>query len=88
MRTYHSKEQVIIKLSKDEYHKELKHLSFAKEELKALKEEFLKLQKKNLELVEKLKQQMDLNLSNTKEINALEHQIYNLTYPKERSKLC
>ncbi|EFP6599086.1 hypothetical protein H1A91_000428 [Campylobacter jejuni] len=39
MKAYHTKEQVIIKLSKDEYRKEMKLNKYLKDENKSLKTE-------------------------------------------------
>ncbi len=47
MKAYHTKEQVIIKLSKDEYRKEMKLNKSLKDENKSLKLKFLILKMKN-----------------------------------------
>ncbi len=46
MKAYHTKEQVIIKLSKDEYRKEMKLNKSLKDENKSLKLKFLILKMK------------------------------------------
>ncbi|MFQ6341975.1 hypothetical protein [Campylobacter sp. VTCC 70190] len=81
MKIYHSKEQIIIKLSKDEYRKEIK-LN------KALKAEIYSLENEKIELLKELKEQLETNMKNIKEINSLQNRIYELLYVKERSKIC
>ncbi|ENY6720751.1 hypothetical protein ACFZWW_001704 [Campylobacter jejuni] len=81
MKAYHTKEQVIIKLSKDEYRKEMK-LN------KSLKDEIFNLENEKIELLKELKDQIEANMKNIKEISSLQNKIYELLYVKERSKLC
>ncbi|EOC4236139.1 TPA: hypothetical protein SFY16_000390 [Campylobacter jejuni] len=81
MKAYHTKEQVIIKLSKDEYRKEMK-LN------KSLKTEISNLENEKIELLKELKDQIEANMKNIKEISSLQNKIYELLYIKERSKLC
>ncbi|EOI0599528.1 hypothetical protein ACMF93_001704 [Campylobacter jejuni] len=81
MKAYHTKEQVIIKLSKDEYRKEMK-LN------KSLKTEISNLENEKIELLKELKDQIETNMKNIKEISSLQNKIYELLYIKERSKLC
>ncbi|EAJ8916388.1 hypothetical protein ACU512_000898 [Campylobacter jejuni] len=81
MKAYHTKEQVIIKLSKDEYRKEMK-LN------KSLKDEISNLENEKIELLKELKDQIEANMKNIKEISSLQNKIYELLYIKERSKLC
>ncbi|MEN3854427.1 hypothetical protein ABC884_00490 [Campylobacter coli] len=81
MKAYHTKEQVIIKLSKDEYRKEMK-LN------KSLKDEISNLENEKIELLKQLKDQIEANMKNIKEISSLQNKIYELLYAKERSKLC
>ncbi|EJA8746576.1 hypothetical protein O1A23_000977 [Campylobacter coli] len=81
MKAYHTKEQVIIKLSKDEYRKEMK-LN------KSLKDEISNLENEKIELLKELKDQIEANMKNIKEISSLQNKIYELLYAKERSKLC
>lgn len=81
MKAYHTKEQVIIKLSKDEYRKEIK-LN------KSLKDEISSLENEKIELLKQLKDQIEANMENIKEISSLKNKIYDLLYTKERSKLC
>ncbi|MFY4754986.1 hypothetical protein ACOTV8_02445 [Campylobacter jejuni] len=88
MKTYHTKEQVIIKLSKDEYRKEMKLNKFLKDENKSLKTEISNLENEKIELLKELKDQIEANMKNIKEISSLQNKIYELLYAKERSKLC
>ncbi|EDO6954647.1 hypothetical protein FW896_03275 [Campylobacter coli] len=81
MKAYHTKEQVIIKLSKDEYRKEIK-LN------KSLKDEISSLENEKIELLKQLKDQIEANMENIKEISSLKNKIYEFLYTKERSKLC
>lgn len=81
MKAYHTKEQVIIKLSKDEYRKEIK-LN------KSLKDEISSLENEKIELLKQLKDQIEVNMENIKEISSLKNKIYEFLYTKERSKLC
>ncbi|HDZ4983417.1 TPA: hypothetical protein RTH17_000722 [Campylobacter jejuni] len=88
MKAYHTKEQVIIKLSKDEYRKEMKLNKFLKDENKSLKTEISNLENEKIELLKELKDQIEANMKNIKEISSLQNKIYELLYIKERSKLC
>lgn len=88
MKTYHTKEQVIIKLSKDEYRKEMKLNKSLKDENKSLKTEISNLENEKIELLKELKDQIEANMKNIKEISSLQNKIYELLYVKERSKLC
>ncbi|EDO7799135.1 hypothetical protein GRS25_08450 [Campylobacter coli] len=88
MKAYHTKEQVIIKLSKDEYRKEMKLNKSLKDENKSLKTEISNLENEKIELLKQLKDQIEANMKNIKEINSLQNKIYELLYAKERSKLC
>ncbi|ANS23992.1 hypothetical protein U1R57_000830 [Campylobacter jejuni] len=88
MKAYHTKEQVIIKLSKDEYRKEIKLNKFLKDENKSLKTEISNLENEKIELLKELKDQIEANMKNIKEISSLQNKIYELLYIKERSKLC
>ncbi|EAI7210676.1 TPA: hypothetical protein SE179_001822 [Campylobacter jejuni] len=88
MKAYHTKEQVIIKLSKDEYRKEIKLNKFLKDENKSLKTEISNLENEKIELLKELKDQIEANMKNIKEISSLQNKIYELLYAKERSKLC
>ncbi|ECP9363176.1 TPA: hypothetical protein R4414_001744 [Campylobacter jejuni] len=88
MKAYHTKEQVIIKLSKDEYRKEMKLNKFLKDENKSLKTEISNLENEKIELLKELKDQIEANMKNIKEISSLQNKIYELLYAKERSKLC
>lgn len=88
MKAYHTKEQVIIKLSKDEYRKEMKLNKSLKDENKSLKTEISNLQNEKIELLKELKDQIEANMKNIKEISSLQNKIYELLYAKERSKLC
>lgn len=88
MKAYHTKEQVIIKLSKDEYRKEIKLNKFLKDENKSLKTEISNLENEKIELLKELKDQIEANMKNIKEISSLQNKIYELLYTKERSKLC
>ncbi len=54
MKAYHTKEQVIIKLSKDEYRKEMKLNKSLKDENKSLKTEISNLENEKIELLKKL----------------------------------
>ncbi|ECR2110511.1 TPA: hypothetical protein RZL82_000279 [Campylobacter jejuni] len=88
MKAYHTKEQVIIKLSKDEYRKEMKLNKSLKDENKSLKDEISNLENEKIELLKELKDQIEANMKNIKEISSLQNKIYELLYIKERSKLC
>ncbi|EEP2007530.1 hypothetical protein HA641_001633 [Campylobacter coli] len=88
MKAYHKKEQVIIKLSKDEYRKEMKLNKSLKDENKSLKTEISNLENEKIELLKQLKDQIEANMKNIKEISSLQNKIYELLYVKERSKLC
>ncbi|EJB6415254.1 hypothetical protein [Campylobacter coli] len=88
MKAYHTKEQVIIKLSKDEYRKEMKLNKSLKDENKSLKTEISNLENEKIELLKELKDQIEANMKNIKEISSLRNKIYELLYAKERSKLC
>ncbi|EAK5935491.1 hypothetical protein IDC57_000820 [Campylobacter coli] len=88
MKAYHTKEQVIIKLSKDEYRKEIKLNKSLKDENKSLKDEISSLENEKIELLKQLKDQIEVNMENIKEISSLKNKIYELLYIKERSKLC
>ncbi|EDO8815101.1 hypothetical protein GKN49_07245 [Campylobacter coli] len=88
MKAYHTKEQVIIKLSKDEYRKEMKLNKSLKDENKSLKTEISNLENEKIELLKELKDQIEANMKNIKEISSLQNKIYELLYVKERSKLC
>ncbi|EAL2832536.1 hypothetical protein A0V11_08225 [Campylobacter coli] len=88
MKAYHTKEQVIIKLSKDEYRKEMKLNKSLKDENKSLKTEISNLENEKIELLKQLKDQIEVNMENIKEISSLQNKIYELLYAKERSKLC
>ncbi|MEL1164852.1 hypothetical protein [Campylobacter coli] len=88
MKAYHTKEQVIIKLSKDEYRKEMKLNKSLKDENKSLKDEISNLENEKIELLKQLKDQIEVNMKNIKEISSLQNKIYELLYAKERSKLC
>ncbi|ECL3019372.1 hypothetical protein FSS91_04870 [Campylobacter jejuni] len=84
MKAYHTKEQVIIKLSKDEYRKEMKLNKSLKDENKSLKTEISNLENEKIELLKEI----EANMKNIKEISSLQNKIYELLYIKERSKLC
>ncbi|EAI5943978.1 hypothetical protein Q9G51_001890 [Campylobacter coli] len=88
MKAYHTKEQVIIKLSKDEYRKEMKLNKSLKDENKSLKTEISNLENEKIELLKQLKDQIEVNMENIKEISSLKNKIYEFLYTKERSKLC
>ncbi|MDN2873202.1 hypothetical protein PAJ90_03215 [Campylobacter coli] len=88
MKAYHTKEQVIIKLSKDEYRKEMKLNKSLKDENKSLKTEIFNLENEKIELLKELKDQIEANMKNIKEISSLQNKIYELLYGKERSKVC
>ncbi|EAL3076550.1 hypothetical protein A7F75_08810 [Campylobacter coli] len=88
MKAYHTKEQVIIKLSKDEYRKEMKLNKSLKDENKSLKTEISNLENEKIELLKQLKDQIEVNMENIKEISSLKNKIYEFLYAKERSKLC
>ncbi|EFN2989282.1 hypothetical protein HKV54_000511 [Campylobacter coli] len=88
MKAYHTKEQVIIKLSKDEYRKEMKLNKSLKDENKSLKTEISNLENEKIELLKELKDQIEANMKNIKEISSLQNKIYELLYAKQRSKLC
>ncbi|HED0423505.1 TPA: hypothetical protein R4O39_000337 [Campylobacter jejuni] len=88
MKAYHTKEQVIIKLSKDEYRKKMKLNKSLKDENKSLKTEISNLENEKIELLKELKDQIEANMKNIKEISSLQNKIYELLYIKERSKLC
>ncbi|HEF9907205.1 TPA: hypothetical protein SB217_001449 [Campylobacter coli] len=84
MKAYHTKEQVIIKLSKDEYRKEMKLNKSLKDENKSLKTEISNLENEKIELLKELKDQIEANMKNIKEISSLQNKIYELLYAKER----
>ncbi|EDB1010226.1 hypothetical protein F9I27_09280, partial [Campylobacter jejuni] len=84
MKAYHTKEQVIIKLSKDEYRKEMKLNKSLKDENKSLKTEISNLENEKIELLKELKDQIEANMKNIKEISSLQNKIYELLYIKER----
>ncbi|EOF7332839.1 hypothetical protein ACK18S_001098 [Campylobacter jejuni] len=88
MKAYHTKEQVIIKLSKEEYRKEMKLNKSLKDENRFLKTEISNLENEKIELLKELKDQIEANMKNIKEISSLQNKIYELLYIKERSKLC
>ena len=88
MKAYHTKEQVIIKLSKDEYRKEMKLNKSLKDENKALKTEIFNLENEKIELLKELKDQIEAHMKNIKENKSLQNKIYELLYVKERSKQC
>ncbi|EAI2516463.1 hypothetical protein ACUWRA_000170 [Campylobacter jejuni] len=71
MKAYHTKEQVIIKLSKDEYRKEMKLNKSLKDENKSLKTEISNLENEKIELLKELKDQIEANMKNIKEISSL-----------------
>lgn len=83
MKAYHTKEQVIIKLSKDEYRKEMKLNKSLKDENKSLKTEISNLENEKIELLKELKDQIEANMKNIKEISSLQNRIYELIYVKE-----
>ncbi|EDO9551801.1 hypothetical protein M4K36_001789, partial [Campylobacter coli] len=64
MKAYHTKEQVIIKLSKDEYRKEMKLNKSLKDENKSLKTEISNLENEKIELLKQLKDQIEANMKN------------------------
>ncbi|EHH3154784.1 hypothetical protein IGM47_09280, partial [Campylobacter jejuni] len=70
MKAYHTKEQVIIKLSKDEYRKEMKLNKYLKDENKSLKTEISNLENEKIELLKELKDQIEANMKNIKEISS------------------
>ncbi|EJW3005624.1 hypothetical protein OBX85_001807, partial [Campylobacter jejuni] len=72
MKAYHTKEQVIIKLSKDEYRKEMKLNKYLKDENKSLKTEISNLENEKIELLKELKDQIEANMKNIKEISSLQ----------------
>ncbi|MEF3399144.1 hypothetical protein P0Q21_08675, partial [Campylobacter jejuni] len=72
------KEQVIIKLSKDEYRKEMKLNKSLKDENKALKTEISNLENEKIELLKELKDQIEANMKNIKENKSLQNKIYEL----------
>ncbi|EHP5847868.1 hypothetical protein KMX39_001537, partial [Campylobacter jejuni] len=82
MKAYHTKEQVIIKLSKDEYRKEMKLNKSLKDENKSLKTEISNLENEKIELLKELKDQIEANMKNIKEISSLQNKIYELLYIK------
>ncbi|EIG9797154.1 hypothetical protein LGG15_001846, partial [Campylobacter jejuni] len=73
MKAYHTKEQVIIKLSKDEYRKEMKLNKYLKDENKSLKTEISNLENEKIELLKELKDQIEANMKNIKEISSLQN---------------
>ncbi len=83
MKAYHTKEQVIIKLSKDEYRKEMKLNKSLKDENKSLKTEISNLENEKIELLKELKDQIEANMKNIKEISSLQNKIYELLYAKK-----
>ncbi|EFV09490.1 hypothetical protein CSS_0475 [Campylobacter jejuni subsp. jejuni 305] len=76
MKAYHTKEQVIIKLSKDEYRKEMKLNKSLKDENKSLKTEISNLENEKIELLKELKDQIEANMKNIKEISSLQNKIF------------
>ncbi|RQD66686.1 hypothetical protein DZC71_06960 [Campylobacter hepaticus] len=82
MKAYHTKEQVIIKLSKDEYRKEMKLNKSLKDENKSLKTQISNLENKKIQLLNELKEQIEVNIKNIKEISSLQNQIYHLSYDR------
>ncbi|EDP4965016.1 TPA: hypothetical protein RZJ45_001626 [Campylobacter jejuni] len=78
MKAYHTKEQVIIKLSKDEYRKEMKLNKSLKDENRFLKTEISNLENEKIELLKELKDQIEANMKNIKEISSLQNKIYEL----------
>ncbi|EOI4110220.1 TPA: hypothetical protein KLA63_001797, partial [Campylobacter jejuni] len=64
MKAYHTKEQVIIKLSKDEYRKEMKLNKSLKDENRFLKTEISNLENEKIELLKELKDQIEANMKN------------------------
>lgn len=82
MKAYHTKEQVIIKLSKDEYRKEIKLNKSLKDENKSLKTQISNLENKKIQLLNQLKEQIEVNIKNIKEISSLQNQIYHLSYDR------
>ncbi|ECL3701041.1 hypothetical protein FS087_08830, partial [Campylobacter jejuni] len=66
MKAYHTKKQVIIKLSKDEYRKEMKLNKYLKDENKSLKTEISNLENEKIELLKELKDQIEANMKNIK----------------------
>ncbi|AXP09283.1 hypothetical protein N4T57_07675 [Campylobacter hepaticus] len=82
MKAYHTKEQVIIKLSKDEYRKEMKLNKSLKDENKSLKTQISNLENKKIQLLNQLKEQIEVNIKNIKEISSLQNQIYHLSYDR------
>ncbi|AZR08415.1 hypothetical protein A17_00507 [Campylobacter jejuni subsp. jejuni] len=83
MKAYHTKEQVIIKLSKDEYRKEMKLNKSLKDENKSLKTEISNLENEKIELLKELKDQIEANMKNIKEISSLQNKIYELLYKRK-----
>ncbi|ECQ8924642.1 hypothetical protein ACL123_001554, partial [Campylobacter jejuni] len=59
-----------------------------KDENKSLKTEISNLENEKIELLKELKDQIEANMKNIKEISSLQNKIYELLYIKERSKLC
>ncbi|EHT8404798.1 hypothetical protein KXO36_001271, partial [Campylobacter coli] len=53
-----------------------------------LKTEISNLENEKIELLKELKDQIEANMKNIKEISSLQNKIYELLYAKERSKLC
>lgn len=86
MKAYHTKEQVIIKLSKDEYRKEMKLNKSLKDENKSLKTEISNLENEKIELLKQLKDQIEANMKNIKEISSLQNKIYELLLCKRKVK--
>lgn len=84
MKAYHTKEQVIIKLSKDEYRKEMKLNKSLKDENKSLKTEISNLENEKIELLKQLKDQIEANMKNIKEISSLQNKIYELLLCKRK----
>ncbi|EOJ1600370.1 hypothetical protein ACM15K_001901, partial [Campylobacter jejuni] len=72
----------------DEYRKEMKLNKSLKNENKSLKTEISNLENEKIELLKELKDQIEANMKNIKEISSLQNKIYELLYIKERSKLC
>ncbi|ECK4574988.1 hypothetical protein GAU94_08735, partial [Campylobacter jejuni] len=59
-----------------------------KDENRFLKTEISNLENEKIELLKELKDQIEANMKNIKEISSLQNKIYELLYIKERSKLC
>lgn len=83
MKAYHTKEQVIIKLSKDEYRKEMKLNKSLKDENKSLKDEISSLENEKIELLKQLKDQIEANMKNIKEISSLQNKFMSFFMQKK-----